>query len=88
MKSLAMLLLANAAGLTVGSPVPQFANQVYECPKVATTGGTTTSEIKIGSMTFPTVTASESDLGVKELLVCSTSGLATTGFPTGVTIGE
>lgn len=90
MKALVLLLLANAAALAAGSPMPQNPKRVYDCPKIATTGDTTTSPITIGSATFPTVTVTGFDPGAKERLVCSVGGGLTTatGLGTVVVIGD
>lgn len=85
-----MLLLAQAAALAAGSPMPQNPNQVYRCPKVATIGATTIAPITIGSAIFPTISATGFDPGATERLVCNVAGggQSTTGLPTGVVLGK
>lgn len=85
-----MLLLANAAVLVAGSPVPQNPNRVYTCRKVVTTGDTTSPLVTIGTATFPTVSATGFDPGTIGRLVCSEGGavFTSTGLPTGVILGE
>lgn len=85
-----MLLLAKAAALAAGSPVPQDPNRVYSCPKIVTTGGTSTPPVTIGTQSYPTISATGFDPGTRERLVCSVGGAATTstGAGTAVVIGE
>lgn len=79
MWSSVLLIIANAAILTVGTPTPADSAPRYKCTSLAATGGTNTPPVKVGIVEIPTVGLGGTSTGTNKVLVCCAASEAGVG---------